>query len=285
MNNVFASLNLMKAPLENFDAEDTDIPFSLAAFNLTGGKVFTGIGNARVLWYNKNIVKDDSPFKLYKDGGWTFDVFASHLVNTQSNKQALLDTYSNLIPFTSAAGKQTTGIVNGEYVIDLESDEAKKASEEYNTLFAKDGAKCDKSHSFVRGNTAFLFAATPNVNGFDVGFAPVPACTEGASGVSELCGTGLGISKNIAEEKEQAALTLAMLWCARYTESRLDTLLFDLKLDKPTAESYINLCENESAIFTADAEITSVLGQDKVLFDSDSIKKADLLADLLNKRS
>ena len=193
MNNVFASLNLMKTPLESFDAEETDIPFSLAAFNMTGGKVFTGIGNARVLWYNKNIIKDDSPFKLYKDGGWTFDVFASHLVSTQSNKQALFDTYSNLIPFTSAAGKQTTGIVNGEYVIDLESDEAKKAAQEYDTLFAKDGAKCDKSHSFVRGNTAFLFAATPNVNGFDVGFAPVPACAEGASGVSELCGTGLGI--------------------------------------------------------------------------------------------
>lgn len=284
VNDIAQALPLMSAKLGSFDLEETDLPFSANLFEITGGKAFTARGNARVLWYNKSIIKDDAPFELYKKGEWSNELLSAQLISAKNAKQALLETPSGLTAFLSTAGEQVTGIINKKLTVATKSDSAEKARETYGKLFEDASAINDREHSFARGNTAYIYSNTPSSTDYEVGFVPIPTCTEDGFAVSELCGTAIGVSKYIDKENVTAALTLAMLWSARYTESRVDTMLFDLKLGEQKTNVYFDICENEARLLTADAEISDIIGK-KLKIKDEAYEKAKSRAELINERS
>ena len=111
----------------------------------------------------------------------------------------------------------------------------------------------------------------------NISWAPLPKLASEDTNKVALTGSALGLSKNIKEENIAPALTLAMLWSARYTESRQDTLLFDLGLSAASCEQYISLCEKEGALLSPDKKLISLINEG----DTDSVKQR---AELLNKR-
>lgn len=251
-----ASLSLMQSALELEDAKYT--VFSKNVFDITDGKLFTGVGNGRMLWYNKNIIKDDAPFTLFNANAWTADVMNATFISAKAQKTALLSNDGDWLAFLSTAGEQVSGYTDFDgAIMKVTSDKSIAAAKAYDKILSADGMAVADGQSFSKGNVAFTFTDTPEVNGFEAGFAPLPKTAEDGSCVIDLTGTGVGISKYAKADNVDTALTLAMLWSARYTESRIDKLMFDLKLSKDKAEKYLELCETEGKVYSADGEITT----------------------------
>lgn len=252
-----SALSLMQSVLEL--EENVSTPFSKTVFDITGGKLFTGMGNSRMLWYNKSIIKDDAPYTLFCADSWTTDVMNATFISAKTTKTAMLENKGDWLSFLSTGTEQVSGYTAADgAVMMITSDTSLNAAKEYEKLFQTENALVTEDQTFIKGNVAFTYTDTPATHDIEVGFAPLPKSSSDGSMVAELCGTGIGISKYIAEDKVDTALTFAALWSARYTESRIDTLLFDLKLAPDAAEKYMEFTEQNGRIYTADSQIADL---------------------------
>lgn len=256
MNDISASLSLMKSA-SDYVSENAVLPFSQNVFKKTGGKVFAPSGNSRMLWYNTDIIADDSPYTLAKGSGWTTEVFSAFAV-TAKNKSAKFLECDSWISFGSAAGEQVTGITENGFVFTVAGDKSVAAFSEFAKITAAENSLSGEEYSFKNGNTAFIFTDSPEKSEFKVSFAPIPSLDAQASDVAELCGVGIGIPKNATDEQSQVSAEFATLWATRATEARVDELLFDIGLDTEKAEAYINLSENIGVMTNADAQIETL---------------------------
>lgn len=249
LNDMVSALSLTRSAKE-FVEQNENNPFSQRVFDLTDGRLFTAKANAKTLWYNTNIVKEAPK------ADWTFEDFSKISAPLMSNQQTGIMEYNGYTEFFSLGKTRMTGydLKNG-YVMKADSEEAQTVISELSEMIEKEPVK---NQSFKNGNVAFVYTDTPEINNFKVGFAPLPRFNEDGTNVVSLCGYALGLSKTVKKENVDSALTLALLWSARYTETREDTLQFDLGLDKDSRQSYIELCEKEGAFYAADAEINSV---------------------------
>ena len=109
-----------------------------------------------------------------------------------------------------------------------------------------------------------MFADTPAKGDFELGWAPVPKFTDDGRYVGEYCGTAMGLSGTIAEDKRGAAAAFMTLWSARYSESRADGLIHDIGLSPTEADSYLTFCEQSGGLYNADMKIEEKFLSDKM---------------------
>lgn len=256
MNDISASLSLMKSASE-YVSENAVLPFSQNVFKKTGGKVFAPTGSTRMLWYNTDIIADDSPYTLAKGSGWTTEVFSAFTV-TAKNKSAKFLECDNWISFGSAAGEQATGITENGFVFTVASPKSIESFKTFAKITAAENTLTGDEYSFSAGNTAFVFTDTPEKKEFKVSFAPIPSLDANSSDVAEICGVGVGIPKHVSDEQAQISAVFAALWATRATEARVDELLFDIGLNAEKAESYLTISENAGVMTNADAQVEAL---------------------------
>ena len=253
ITDMISTTSLMQSALTLPETAEA-LPFSKRVFDLSGGKVFTGLGNAKMLWYNKDIVGDDKAYDLFTQGVWDTKALAAVKTLVTNGSKNMIEC-SNWASFGSANGVQATGFTPEGTVVCNLSDE--KVIESYKT-FAElfDTVSTDKK-TFKNGNTAFNYTDTPSLSKGALGFVPVPSVSDAGANVSELCGVGMGVSKTASAEIAPAALTFILLWSERYSEARKDTLIFDLKLDAKKADTYIDFCETNGGLYNCDRIISA----------------------------
>ena len=251
INDLTSSLSLMRSA-EGF-VTPTQTPFySKTVFEKSGNRVFTGKGNSRMLWYNADLISDDSPFTLYSGDRFTTDVLSA-LQLTYSTKNARFIECNNWISFGSVGTEQVTGVNADAFAIALASDNSINAFTEFANIVNKDDKKTATGHEFDKGNTLFKMTEDPGEQSFKLSFVPLPKYTTDGSYVAEFCGTGLGISKTADDETAAYVTSFLTLWSARYTESRADRLI--KLLGEQKAEQYLTASEEHGKLTNADAKI------------------------------
>ena len=230
------------------------MPFSKRVHKLSGGKVFTGNGNSKMMWYNTDIVSDQKAYDLFEQGLWntgSLAVLDAEITTAQKN----IIECSNWAAFASAGGKQITGLgEDGKAIYQVGDETSINTLKTFSDIFKTVSA--DKK-TFKNGNTAFCFTDAPTLDKGSLGFVPIPAYKDG-NNVTELCGVGMGVSKTADDIQSQYALTFILLWSARYSEARADALVYDYKLDEKKAEKYIEFSESNGGLYNADI----ILSQD-----------------------
>ena len=68
----------------------------------------------------------------------------------------------------------------------------------------------------------------------------------------------MGLSRTVSDARKGAAAAFMTLWCARYSESRADELIYDIGLTPTEADSYLTFCEAAGGLFSADAKISEL---------------------------
>ncbi len=245
--------SLMKSAFTLKESAKT-LPFSKRVFDLSGKKVFTGYGNAKMMWYNKDIIGDDKTYNLFEQNVWNTEALASAKTQIKDGSKNMIEC-SNWASFGSAAGVQATGITaDGTLVCNLNDQNVINSFKTFSQLL--DTTSTDKK-TFKNGNTAFNYTDAPVLDKGNLGFVPLPSMGESGANVSELCGVGMGISKTIKDEVTPYALTFILLWSARYSEARTDALVFDYKLGAEKAEKYIAFAETNGGLYNCDRVISS----------------------------
>ncbi len=229
--------------------EDTGfMPFSKRVHALSGSRVFTGYGNSKMMWYNKDIVSDEKSYNLFEKGQWSTDALASLKIDITAADKNMIEC-SNWASFGSACGNQVTGLGDDGKAYCMLNDESSIATfKTFAELF--DTVSTDKK-TFKNGNTAFNYTDAPELDKGELGFVPIPAYNAGKN-ITELCGVGMGVSKTADDLQSQYALTFILLWAARYSEARADALVHDYKLSEQKAEKYIEFAETEGGLYNAD---------------------------------
>ncbi|MBQ8606103.1 MAG: hypothetical protein IJ408_05140 [Clostridia bacterium] len=268
--------------------ESESYPFSQRVFELSGDKLFAGKAHAKMLWYNKAIVKDDITRE------WSFDAFSKLADDAKKAGFGVLETKS-FAEFYSCGENQKTGFdFEKGYILDIKDEDTKKMLADFAAAITVESSE---NKSWARENVAFCLTDTPTKRHATLGWTTLPAYGENGSNPVPLCGSALGISNTVSEENEDIALTAALLWSARYTESREDTLRFDLGLSKDDYDKYLELCEQNGLVYCADLQINALFESGTIPkeFYSDeqpdeestlqeSIEKAYARAELLNER-
>ena len=253
VNDCAAMLSLMQSAGDIVTLGDS-APLSSRIFELTGGKLFTARGNSRVLWYNKKLIGENDPFKLYTENSWTTDKLTVIYNGMDTAANRLLECES-WISFGSAGKIQGSGMTGEGYAIALTDETVIDSFEAFGTLFNKDGGTADGDFSFKAGNTLFMFGDTPEKGDFEAGWAPIPKFSDEGRYVGEFFGTAMGLSNTVAEDKRGAAAAVMTLWSARYSESRADELIHDVGLSPTEADSYLTFCEQGGGLYNADMQI------------------------------
>ncbi len=261
INDMAASLSLMQSA-QRFVKDVKNVPFSQSVFEKTGYKVFTGTGNARMLWYNTDIITDDSPYVLAISDNWTSDVLASHAITAKNNSVKLVES-DNWLAFGNTAGEQVTGLTADGFKFAVTSEKSIAAFAKFAEITNLDKDLPEGEYSFDKGNVMFTYTHTPAKADFSVSFAPIPKVSNGA-GIAEYCGIGIGIPVSATEENAQIASVFATIWAARYAESRVDELLFDVGLDIEKATKYLEISENSGALVNVDAQISQMFDGDVI---------------------
>lgn len=252
ISDVVPTRQLMKNAFELTD-EAGDMPFSKRVYTLSGGKVFTGLGNSKMMWYNKDIVSDKKAYDLFEQGVWNTEALATLSTEIKKADKNMIEC-SNWASFASAGGTQITGLGEDGTVYCAIDDELsintlKTFSELLNTV------STDKK-TFKNSNTAFCYTDAPEAPKAELGFVPIPSYKNGKN-ITELCGVGMGVSKTADDLQSQYALTFILLWSARYSEARADALVFDYKLSEEKAEKYIGFAETEGGLYNADRVLST----------------------------
>lgn len=264
MNDLASSLSLMKSSTQ-YVSENAVLPFSKSVFEKTDGKVFTARGNTRMLWYNKNIITNDSPYMLTEQNNWTSAVFEASALSTKSESVKFIEC-DNWISFGSAGGETVTGITPDGFTFSVTGEKSIAAFTEFARITQIPDELNTEDYGWLKGNTAFIYTDTPEKKGFEVSFAPIPSVADG-NAVAEYTGVGIGVSKTADDETARASAVFAALWSARATESRVDELLFDVGLGSDKAKKYLEYSESFGLMCNVDA----VIGK---LFESESIPTA-----------
>lgn len=251
-----ATTNTLMANSSNLLPEtfssDQNCPFSKKVFDISGGKVFSGKGNAKVLWYNKEIIEDEI------SDSWTVENFKKISTNLPDGK-TLLDT-KFFTEFASCGSEQITGYSSETgYYVKLENDQSKNSFKAFAEILNEKNMLATNETRFYKGNTAFVYSDMPIRRDMKVDWLPLPKVDAEGTNVISLTGSGLGISKTADPENVDAAFTFAMLWCARYTECREDIMMFDLGLTYERTEKYFHYAENAGNIYSADRVINDYL--------------------------
>ncbi len=254
ITDIIPTRSLMKSALTLTENTET-LPFSKRVFDLSGGKVFTGYGNAKMMWYNKDIVSDEKAYDLFEKESWNTEALALLNGEIKSAEKKMIEC-SNWASFASACGTQITGLADdGAVVCALDTEQSYLAFRTFSQLL--NTVSTDKK-TFKNGGTAFTFTDAPVIDKGALGFVPVPSYGPQGKNVAELCGVGMGVSKTATDEQSQYALTFILLWSARYSEARADALVFDYKLSEQKAEKYIEFSETNGGLYNADRVISSI---------------------------
>lgn len=271
INDMAASLGLMRSA-EGFLKETGTPYYSQNVFKSSGNKVFTGIGNSRMLWYNVDLYGEDKFYGLFNENKWTADVLSSTQYSLADTDVRLIEC-SNWISFGSTGENQVTGILDGAHTVTVTAEGSRNAFNKFGTIVSKDSHKPTASFNFNSNNTLFKFTDDPGDMSFKLSFVPVPKCDDNGRDVAEICGIGLGIAKTATDDMAQTAAIFASLWSARYTESRADRLMALLGLEK--AEKYLYFTESNGIISNADRQISHLFDGDIILAylyaDEDSV--------------
>ena len=252
VNDVFSALSLMKSA-DGLVTKTNKDPFSAKIYELTGNKLFSGKANAKVMWYNTAIVKDNVW------DSWSFKDFEKIAASAKTAGYGVLENTS-FIEFMSTGKDQITGISkDGDYIMNAQDKSARDILADFSKTTKLDEHTA-KDKKFNRDNVAFAYAYAPVIKrNATVNWAPLPRYGEDGTNVMALCGNGLALSKTVKEENVQTALSFIMLWCARYTESREDSLRFNYGISNASYSEFVKLCEQTGNIYTADREINSYL--------------------------
>lgn len=281
VTDISGAINLAK-PATELVTQNASNPFSDKVYKLTGNRFFSGKGNAKMLWYNKAIVKE-SPLD-----NWTFDDFVKIATEAKKANNAVLETGTFAELYSCGSDRMTGFDLENGYIMNAHSEQATAILADF-----ADAIKIDNTDgkAFIRGNVAFAYTDLPTKKNVTLGFAPLPRYGEDGTNVVSLSGYALGLSKTVTAENQPAALTFAMLWSARYSESREDSLLFDLGLDSDLTDKYISLCEQSGAFYSADRHINSAFSgntipEEYITNVSENQKLSDALhrAQIINTR-
>ncbi len=253
ITDIIPTRSLMKSELE-LKEDGKLMPFSKRVYTLSGGKVFTGYGSSKMMWYNKDIVSDKKAYDLFEQGVWNTEALASLNTEITSAEKNMIEC-SNWASFASSCGTQITGLADdGKTYCSLNDEQSINALKTFSQLL--NTVSTDKK-TFKNGNTAFCYTDAPVLEKGELGFVPVPSYSHNGKNVTELCGIGMGVSKTADEIQSQYALTFILLWAARYSEARADALVYDYKLDEKKAEKYIEFSETDGGLYNADRIISS----------------------------
>ena len=288
VSNTASSRTLMQTAL-TLDGTQTNLPFSKRVFDMSGGKILSGTGNAKMLWYNTSIVDDSKAYDYFAKDEWsnlTLDFIAN---DVRKSKKNMIEC-GNWAAFGSAAGTQVTGLTaEGTFVFAPESAASVESFKEFSEIF--DSVSTKKSN-FKNGGTAFCYTDEPSLENGSLGFVPIPGIYGKGKSVTELSGTGMGISSTVAETDKPFVLTFALLWASRYSEARTDALVYTYGLGASKAGRYIACAETDGALYNADRLISSYFDMsklDKKLYESpetmgETFKAAYQRASVLSNR-
>lgn len=257
-----AALSLMQSA-GDIVTPGADAPVSSRVFERTGGKLFTAKGNCRVLWYNKSLTGQNDLFSMYTKNEWTSDKLAS-LYNSIAGEKTRLLQCSDWLAFGSAGTVQGSGISGAGYVMSIIDEAVIDTFEAFGSVFNKDFGTANGDFSFKAGNTALVFSESPDKGEFEIGWAPIPKFTENGRYVGEIFGSAMGLSRTASGNNRNAAAAFMALWCARYSESRSDELIYDIGLTPTETDSYLTFCETDGELYSADASIAQVFSSEKM---------------------
>ena len=256
VNDCASALWLMQSAEDIVTLNDR-APVSAKVFELTGNKLFTAKGCCRVMWYNKLLTGDNDPFELYNKNEWTVDNLNMIYKGMDVKITSLIDC-DNWLAFGSAGTVQASGITDAGYTMSLIDQEVINTFEAFGNIFGKENAVAAEDFGFNEANTVFIYGDVPQKGEFEIGWAPIPKFTEQGTYTGDFCGSGMGLSKTIDDDKKGAAAAFIVLWCARYSESRSDQLIYDTGLSPTEADSYLTFCETGGRMLSADAAIESL---------------------------
>lgn len=256
VNDCAAALGLMLSAEDIVTLTDR-APVSSKVFSLTQNRLFTAKGCSNVMWYNKLITGENDPFELYNKNEWTVENLNVIYNGIDKKSTSLLDC-ENWLAFGSAGTMQASGITDAGYTMALTDQQVIDTFKAFGDVFGKENAVSDGDFSFDGGNTVFMYGDIPQKGEFELGWAPIPKFTESGTYTADFCGSGMGISKTIADEKKEASVAFIVLWCARYSESRSDRLIYEAGLSPTEADRYLTFCEAEGRMLSADAQISEL---------------------------
>lgn len=257
VNDCAAAMSLMQSAKELITLSD-GAPLSARVFGLTGGKLFTAKGDCRVLWYNKSMTGETDPFELYGKNEWNTEKLSKLSGSIGTDGKRFIEC-SDWLAFGSAGALQASGITSDiGYTMSLIDEAVIDTFEAFGSVFNRENVTAKDDFNFKAGNTAFLFGANPTKGDFSVGWAPIPAFSESGKCIGELCGSAMGLSRTVSDARKGAAAAFMTLWCARYSESRADELIYDIGLTPTEADSYLTFCEVAGGLFSADAKISEL---------------------------
>ena len=254
VSNTAQSRTLMKTALV-LNGSETSLPFSKRVYDMSGGKLFSAVGNSKMLWYNTDIVSDSKAYEYFINNEWT-DLTLKFV--TKDVKDAKKNTIEcgNWAAFGSAAGVQTTGIApDGTFIFSPESEASMTSFKTFADIFT---TVSSKKSNFKNGGTAFCYTDAPTLDKGKLSFVPIPGIYQRGSCVAELAGTGMGISATASAEITPYALTFALLWVTRYSEARTDLLMHTYGLGAEKTAKYIECTESIGSLYNADRIVSSV---------------------------
>lgn len=245
INSVASTLGLMQTVEFNEYLVNGQRFISSNVYHHTNRKVFSGLGNSKMLWYNTALVKDESAFDLLQKNEWTFDALTKCVGAIKNNNFIECDNWT---AFANTDYSPVTGITAYDtYKLDILNDYSINSLKSYYYLFLQ---KPNEKQTFKNGGTAFCYTNNPDLTKGTLSFVPIPKTGQGLRDVAELCGYGLGVSKTA--QNFEAAKALCLLWSARYTDARIDSLVrLTGSIDK--ADKYITLSESIGGLYRADS--------------------------------
>lgn len=243
----------------NIDALESMDGVSARVFSLSGNRFLSPKGVGLALWYNKDILSENGPDKLFEQDSWTFAEFEQLYSTVNSGGKYLYET-SSWLSWGAASGVLPVAYSDGEVVNNLDKGALIAAFNNLLNLNASQNFVNTAESGFIQGNVAMSYGTAPvNTNNINIGWAPIPKANADGMYVLGFNGTSFGLPKHQSSPDNTAfALEFAHMWCNRYTESSADSILFDTKLSAADFSAYYTAVETYGQFVAGDSEIASI---------------------------
>lgn len=258
-----ASLRLMQN-IGDVVTPKTDAQFSARVFQQSGFKLIAPRGFCKMLWYDKNEVNGD-PLAEFRENVWTAERLA------QYGEKPLASSY--FAAFGSAGALTATGVNEQGYFL-TGDDAVYRAIKAFGALT---GSK--KSLFFYELGPElpdFAESLLPK-NGVNCA-VPIPRLGDDGKYVASFAGRAMGVSVTAAEDIRAAAAAFAVLWAARATEARADSLLFKTKMTPAEADAYLTACDRYGDMYEFDRTVNDSFDV-KVVYDNIPLEGTDSFAE------
>ena len=227
-----------------------DIAFLNTKLLTYGGnskRYFTPVGIARNLWYVSS-EGGNTPLSLSESKLWDLDAFTNFIATSAKIIDGKVAQYGyevqDYTDFLAALG--TPLVTFDKQFADNSAATAEnlKKLQQINAVTGRyyHGKTNDENApSLAKGTLRMRYGQTPFVGNHDkypvFGFAPLPTANRHESeGIMSACAPILALPKNGA--KNEIALNVALLWCARFADANHDLLRFTYGMSFTAWEKY-----------------------------------------------